>query len=77
VGVSKDLQDQPVISRMVAYYGVTVNIVAAQIDTNVSEYGWLELELTGTVTQVESALSYLDELNLEVWHKAIPEEDGW
>jgi hypothetical protein len=35
------------------------------------------LELRGTVSQIESALIYLDELDVEISQQSTPEEDGW
>ncbi|MEH2136872.1 NIL domain-containing protein [Nostoc sp.] len=77
VRIPKDLHEEPVISRLTSHYGVTVIIAAAQISANLLEYSCFDLELRGTVSQIESALTYLDELDLEVLHQSSPEEDGW
>jgi ABC-type methionine transport system ATPase subunit len=75
--IPQALQQEPIISRLVAHYGVMVNIAAAQIGANFPQSGCLELELQGTASQIESALTYLDELDLEISHQFTPEEDGW
>ncbi|QIR40949.1 ABC transporter [Tolypothrix sp. PCC 7910] len=65
--IPKDYHQEPVISRLVSEYGVTVNITAAILGANAVGDGWFDLELQGTDTQIQSALSYLDELSLQVW----------
>ncbi|MEH2418116.1 MULTISPECIES: NIL domain-containing protein [unclassified Nostoc] len=77
VRIPKDLHEKPVISRLVSHYGVTVIIADAQVNANVPQYSCFVLELRGTVSQIESTLTYLDELDLEVLHQSSPEEDGW
>ncbi|MBE9034570.1 NIL domain-containing protein [aff. Roholtiella sp. LEGE 12411] len=77
VYIPKGLHEQPVISRLVSHYGITVIIAAAQVSANVPECSCFELELRGTASQIESALTYLDELDLEVLHQSNSEEDGW
>ncbi len=74
--IPKDLHEEPVISRLVSHYGVTVIIADAQVSAKVPQYSCFDLELRGTVPQIESALTYLDELDLEVLHQSSPEEDG-
>ncbi|MBD2519655.1 NIL domain-containing protein [Nostoc sp. FACHB-973] len=77
VRIRKDLHEEPVISRLVSHYGIIVIITAAEVSANVPEYSCFDLELRGTTSQIESALTYLDELDLEVLHQSNPEEDGW
>lgn len=75
--IPHDLQTEPIISRLVSHYGVIVNITAAILKANAAEDGCFELELRGTASQIESALTYLDELDLEILQHYTPEEDGW
>jgi ABC-type methionine transport system ATPase subunit len=77
VRIPKELHEEPVISRLVSHYGITVIIADAQVSANVPEYSCFDLELRGTISQIESALTYLDELDLEILHQSTPEEDGW
>lgn len=77
IRIPKELQEEPVISRLVSHHGVTVNIAAALLGANARDDGWFDLELRGTTHQIESALTYLDELDLEVWSRGEVEEDGW
>lgn len=77
IRIPKDFHQEPVISRLVSQYGVTVNITAALLSANARDDGWFELELRGTPQQLESALIYLNELDLEIWDQSMSEEDGW
>ena len=75
IRIPKQYHREPVISRLVSHYNLTVNITAAILGANASGDGWFDLELQGTQPNIESALTYLDELDLEVWNEAEP--DGW
>lgn len=77
IRIPKDLHEEPVISRLVSHHGVTVNIAAALLSANARDDGWFDLELKGTKQQLQSALSYLNELDLEIWGQSSQEEDGW
>ena len=77
VRIPKEYNDEPVISRLVSQYGVTVNITAALLGANARDDGWFDLELRGTSPQIQSALTYLDEMDLEMWNESNSEEDGW
>ena len=71
--ISKQYQQEPVISHLISDYGLTVNIAAALLSANAREDGWFDLDIQGTVPQIQSALLYLNDLDLEVWHEAEPE----
>ncbi|MBV8884766.1 MAG: NIL domain-containing protein [Chroococcidiopsidaceae cyanobacterium CP_BM_RX_35] len=77
IRIPKAFHEEPVISRLVSHHGVTVNITAALLGANVRDDGWFDLELRGTNHQIQSALIYLDELDLEIWGQSTAEEDGW
>ncbi|MBD2167228.1 NIL domain-containing protein [Calothrix membranacea FACHB-236] len=72
VRIPKDYHQEPVISRLVSDYGVTVNITAAILGANAVGDGWFDLELQGTDTQIQSALTHLHELSLQVWDDNSP-----
>ncbi|MGG6296873.1 NIL domain-containing protein [Leptolyngbya sp. AN02str] len=76
IRVPKTYHQEPVISRLISQYRLTVNITAALLGANAKEDGWFDLELTGEARHLDSALTYLDELDLEVWHGE-DESDGW
>lgn len=65
--IPKDYHQEPVISRLVSEYGLTVNIAAAILGANAVGDGWFDLDLQGTDAQIKSGLNYLQELELEVW----------
>src|SRR4028118_1579374 len=77
VRIPKEYNDEPVISRLVSDYGVTVNITAALLGANARDDGWFDLELRGKTPQIQSALTYLNEMDLEMWSDSNPEEDAW
>ncbi|NJM69298.1 MAG: NIL domain-containing protein [Scytonema sp. RU_4_4] len=77
VRIPKELHKQPVISQLISYCGITVNIGAAQLNGHMPQSGNFDLELRGTVFQIASALTYLNEMNLEILHRFVLEEDGW
>jgi len=70
IRMPKDKTQEPIISRITSEYGVTVNILAALLGPNSRDDGWFDLELLGTANQIESALNYLKELNLEIWRNS-------
>ncbi len=77
IRIPKEYQEEPIISRLVSHHGVTVNIAAALLGANARDDGWFDLELSGSTRQLQSALTYLNELDLELWGKSDSEQDGW
>jgi ABC-type methionine transport system ATPase subunit len=78
VRIPKEYQQDPVISHLVSHYGLTVNIAAALLSANAREDGWFDLELQGSLPQIESALTYMNELDLEIWgESADPTAETW
>lgn len=77
IRIPKEYNDEPVISRLVSQYGITVNIAAAFLGANARDDGWFDLELRGTNPQIQSALTYLNEMDLEMWNESNSEIDGW
>lgn len=65
--IPKTYQRQPIISRLVSRYSLTVNIVAALSGNYNQNDGWFDLELQGSPQQVEAALAYLEELNIKIF----------
>jgi len=48
------------------------------LGVNSSDDGWFDLELQGTASQSESALIYLNDLDVEVWNNSsAPDEETW
>ncbi len=77
IRIPKEYNNEPVISRLVSHHGLTVNISAALLGANARDDGWFDLELRGTSRQIQSALIYLDEMDLEIWGESNSEQDGW
>lgn len=77
IRIPKEYQEEPIISRLVSHHGVTVNIAGALLGANARDDGWFDLELLGSTRQLQSALTYLNELDLELWGKSDSEQDGW
>lgn len=75
--IPKQYQHEPIISDLISRYGITINITAALLSANAREDGWFDLELRGTIEQVRSALVYLNDLNLEIWHDSDPQNEVW
>jgi len=75
--IPQEYNGVPIISRLVSHHEVTVNISGASLEANSCKDGWFDLEIEGSNPQIQSALTYLDELDLEIVNKTDPEEDGW
>lgn len=75
--ISKQYHQEPIISELSTRYGITVNILGALLSQNAKEDGWFDLELRGNAAQIDSALSYLNDLNLQIWHDADADDTGW
>jgi ABC-type methionine transport system ATPase subunit len=73
--IPKTLHQEPVISKLVSHYGLTVNITAAILGSNANGDGWFDLDLKGSHDRIANALAYLNELDLELWQGS--DRDGW
>ena len=69
VRITQNHHQEPVISRLVSEYGLTVNIKAAILGQNAVGDGWFELDLQGRETQIQNGLNYLQELKLQIWYE--------
>lgn len=77
VRIPKQYQQEPVISDLISRYGITVNITAALLSANAREDGWFDLELRGRASSVQTALDYLNDLNMEIWLDSSDPTEGW
>lgn len=68
ITIPKHYHQEPVISQLVSNYNLTVNITAATLGANANGDGWFDLDLQGTNAEIESAMTYLSELDLEIWY---------
>jgi len=71
VRYSKDLHEEPVISRLVSHHGVRL-ISQVPYLANARDDGWFDLELQSV--QIQERLTYLDELDLEIWTNPPPKK---
>jgi ABC-type methionine transport system ATPase subunit len=67
VRIPEKHHQEPVISTLVSDYHLTVNIKAAMLGTNGKGDGWFDLDLQGSSQDLELALNYLKQLDLELW----------
>jgi ABC-type methionine transport system ATPase subunit len=78
IRVPKQYHQEPVISNLISAHGLTVNFNAALLGVKTHDDGWFDLELNGTTKQIENALIYLNDLDVEVWSDAAnPDEETW
>lgn len=75
IRIPKTLHQEPVISKLVSHYNLTINITAAILGGNANGDGWFDLVINGQADQIDSALTYMNELDLEIWQDTDP--DGW
>jgi hypothetical protein len=62
---------QPIISRLVSRYNLTVNITAASLTSDSKDDGWFDLELSGNPPDLTYSLSYLQGLGVDLMQLAI------
>lgn len=77
VQIPSQYHKEPVISYLASQYGLQVNILAALLTGKSKESGWFDLELRGSSEQIDNALIYLSDLNVELWPRQGEEQDGW
>lgn len=78
IRVPKEYHQEPVISNLISEYGLKVNFNAALLGVKTIDDGWFDLELNGTTQQIESALIYLNDLDVEIWSNSNdPVEESW
>lgn len=77
IRIPKKYSDEPIISRLISDYGVTVNIAAALLGANARDDGWFDLVLRGNPDQIQEAVSYLNDMDVEIWGEANTKEDAW
>jgi len=66
IRIPEDLHGEPVISNLISQYGVTVNIISATLGVNAGS-GWFHLNLKGNAAQIQTAIAYLNDLDIELW----------
>ena len=64
--IPEELHSEPIISQLTSQCGVTVNILSATLGVNAGS-GWFHLTFKGTVAQIQTAIAYLNDLDIEIW----------
>lgn len=77
VRIPKKYHQEPVLSNLISQQGLKVNIIAALLAVNAKEDGWFDLQLEGSAEQIDSALIYLSDLDVEIWQESSAGQDGW
>lgn len=77
IRIPKKFQGVPIISQLTAKFGLQVNIFRAILGANGEGDGWFDLILKGKQEEIDSALIYLSELDVEFWNQTNPDIDGW
>ncbi|WP_258040696.1 NIL domain-containing protein [Pseudanabaena sp. BC1403] len=70
IRIPEELHSEPVISNLILQHGVTANIVSATLGINAGS-GWFHLSLRGNQAQIQTAIAYLNDLDIELWQENI------
>ncbi len=71
IRVPQHYHRQPVISRLISRYNLTVNIKAASLTVDIDSCGWFDLELQGNPEEVINSLSYLQRIGVDLMQVGI------
>lgn len=66
IRVPEKYHRQPIVSRLISRYGLSVNIAAAAFEIETKKDAWFNLEIEGSSQQVESGITYLRGLSVKV-----------
>ncbi|PSF34992.1 ABC transporter [Aphanothece hegewaldii CCALA 016] len=77
IRIPQQYTQEPLISRLISEYNIEVSIVAALLGSNKPNDGWFDLKLQGTSQDIDSALTYLTDLEVEIWYEENTLADGW
>lgn len=77
IRVPKQHLKEPVIGRLASDYDLDVNILAALLGSEDGHDGWFDLELQGKSQNIDSALTYLSDLDVEIWYESNQQTDDW
>lgn len=75
--VPQSYHQEPIISQLISEYHLKVIFLSAILGKDGQGDGWFDLKLLGTSPQINNALIYLSELDIEIWHEQDLELDGW
>jgi ABC-type methionine transport system ATPase subunit len=75
IQIPRQYQQDPIISQLATRYRLEINILAAILGANGKDSGWFDLHLVGTDQDIQDALVYLGDLNINILSDL--ETDGW
>jgi hypothetical protein len=75
--VPQSYHQEPIISQLISEYQLKVIFLSAILGKDGQGDGWFGLKILGTIQQINNALIYLSELDIEIWHEPDLELDGW
>ncbi|MDF5715512.1 MAG: NIL domain-containing protein [Rhizonema sp. NSF051] len=68
---------EPVISQLISTHSLTLNITGAMLGENTDGHGCFDLELQGSVAEIDRGLTYLESLNIKILGKLNADGDAW
>lgn len=77
IRIPQEYTQEPLISRLISHYNLEVSIVAALLGSNKPNDGWFDLKIQGNSNDIDNALSYLTDLDVEIWYQEDALADGW
>lgn len=77
IRVPKKYQQEPIISELGTKHNLKVNILAAILGANGEGDGWFDLNLSGRAEELDDALIYLSDLDVEIWETLDINRSGW
>jgi ABC-type methionine transport system ATPase subunit len=77
IRVPQSYHQEPIISQLISKYQVKVIVLAAILGKHGQGDGWFDLKLIGTTKQINNAMVYLSDLDIELWYGQDIEQDGW
>jgi hypothetical protein len=63
------LHQEPVLAKLISNYDLIVNFKAAVLDRKATGGGWFNLDLEGYPQDIDNALSYLQNLEIEIFDR--------
>jgi len=75
--IPAEYRQDPILSIVITQYGLTVNILAAQLSNQASDGGWFDLEVQGPSNQINNGILHLNDLGIEMWRESDSLHEGW
>jgi hypothetical protein len=69
INIPQQLHQEPVLAKLISNYDLIVNFKAAVLDRKATGGGWFNLDLEGYPQDIDNALSYLQNLEIEIFDR--------